>query len=377
MTTVRAACCSDAWRCSRMILCSRAGPAPASFVTFESGQVRPLALSPDGARLFAVNTPDDRLEIFDVSAGRPDAIADRCRSAWSRWRSRRARRRGLGREPPLGQRQHRRRRLVARRASSARCSSATSRATSSSPDRAARAFITTAHRGQNRPDDPQLTTPGVGRARRLGVRRRRPRHRRSAARRSRIVTLFGDTPRALAVSPTAARVYAAVFHSGNQTTGDHEGAVCNGGAAPPPCSVGGATIPGGLPAPNVNFQGVPRPGGRAHRQVQPARATGRTSSAATGTARCASRCPTSTSSPSTRRRPARRTTGSVRRSRHDALQHGGQPGEREGLRLATPRRATRCASRAPASSRGSSVRGHLHEARITVLDGAERACRAT
>src|SRR5262252_6096743 len=40
-----------------------------SFVTFESGQVRPLALSPDGTRLFAVNTPDDRLEVFDVTAG--------------------------------------------------------------------------------------------------------------------------------------------------------------------------------------------------------------------------------------------------------------------------------------------------------------------
>ena len=52
-----------------------------------------------------------------------------------------------------------------RRTSCARCSSATSRATSSSPGRGAkRAFITTAHRGQNIPFDPQLTTPGVGRA---------------------------------------------------------------------------------------------------------------------------------------------------------------------------------------------------------------------
>ena len=41
--------------------------ANASFVTFESGQVRPLALSPDGDRLFAVNTPDNRLEIFAVA----------------------------------------------------------------------------------------------------------------------------------------------------------------------------------------------------------------------------------------------------------------------------------------------------------------------
>src|SRR5438874_3807721 len=38
----------------------------ASFVEFESGQVRPLALSPDRSRLFAVNTPDDRLEVFAV-----------------------------------------------------------------------------------------------------------------------------------------------------------------------------------------------------------------------------------------------------------------------------------------------------------------------
>src|SRR6185369_15130400 len=43
--------------------------AVSSFVTFESGQVRPLALSPDGSRLFAVDTPDDRLEILSVDAG--------------------------------------------------------------------------------------------------------------------------------------------------------------------------------------------------------------------------------------------------------------------------------------------------------------------
>src|SRR6185295_3309385 len=40
-----------------------------AFVNFESGHVRPLALSPDGSRLFAVNTPDDRLAIYDVTAG--------------------------------------------------------------------------------------------------------------------------------------------------------------------------------------------------------------------------------------------------------------------------------------------------------------------
>src|SRR4030095_17221497 len=40
----------------------------ASFMTFESGQVRPLALSPDGTRLYAVNTPDDRLALLHVTS---------------------------------------------------------------------------------------------------------------------------------------------------------------------------------------------------------------------------------------------------------------------------------------------------------------------
>src|SRR5262249_61137134 len=39
-----------------------------AFVNFESGHVRPLALSPDGTKLFAVNTPDNRLEIYTVTA---------------------------------------------------------------------------------------------------------------------------------------------------------------------------------------------------------------------------------------------------------------------------------------------------------------------
>src|SRR4029450_11066481 len=47
---------------------ARGQSAQSSFVAFESGQVRPLALSPDGTHLFAVNTPDNRLEIFDVAA---------------------------------------------------------------------------------------------------------------------------------------------------------------------------------------------------------------------------------------------------------------------------------------------------------------------
>ncbi len=40
---------------------------PRPFVTFESGQVRPLALSADGQTLYATNTPDNRVEIFSIT----------------------------------------------------------------------------------------------------------------------------------------------------------------------------------------------------------------------------------------------------------------------------------------------------------------------
>lgn len=39
----------------------------ATFVNFEGKQTAPVRLSPDGTRLFAVNTPDARLSVFDVS----------------------------------------------------------------------------------------------------------------------------------------------------------------------------------------------------------------------------------------------------------------------------------------------------------------------
>ena len=46
-----------------------AGPARCgSFANFESGHVRPLALSPGGDRLFALNTPDNRLAIYTIGA---------------------------------------------------------------------------------------------------------------------------------------------------------------------------------------------------------------------------------------------------------------------------------------------------------------------
>jgi YVTN family beta-propeller protein len=41
--------------------------AQSAYVNFEGKQTRPICLSPDGTRLFAVNTPDARLSVFDVT----------------------------------------------------------------------------------------------------------------------------------------------------------------------------------------------------------------------------------------------------------------------------------------------------------------------
>src|SRR3954467_7016652 len=38
-----------------------------SYVNFEGKQTSPVRLSPDGTRLFAVNTPDARVSVFDVT----------------------------------------------------------------------------------------------------------------------------------------------------------------------------------------------------------------------------------------------------------------------------------------------------------------------
>ena len=250
-----------------------AAPAAANFVTFESGQVRPLALAPDGSQLFAVNTPDNRLEIFDVSGGglthvgavpvgmEPVAVAVRPNGneVWvvnhlsdsvsivdlTATPPRVVRTLLVGDEP---------RDIVFAAGGN-------------------RAFITTAHRGQNTSlqatIDTVLRSEGIGRAdvwvfdvNNLGASLG------GTPLAGTPLVLFGDTPRALAVSPDGNTVYAAVFHSGNQTTTVAEPAVCNGGSAAPPCSLDGVNmpnglpggqVPGGLPAPNQNLDGDPAP----------------------------------------------------------------------------------------------------------------------
>jgi len=223
---------------------------------FESGPVRPLALSPDGSRVFVANTPDARLEILRVGE---DGLTHEASVR-------------VGLEPVA---------VAARNDDEVWVVNHLSDSISivdvaANPPRIVRtllvgdepqdivfaahgrAYITAAHRGQNTGFDPELKTPGIGRA---DVWVFDPAALGDAARGEpvAVLSLFGDSPRALAVTPDGERVYAAVFKSGNRTTTVSAYAVCQGGADAPPCERDGKEMPGGLPPPNVNIEGVEQP----------------------------------------------------------------------------------------------------------------------
>ncbi len=223
-------------------------PSKPPYTLFESGQVRPLALSPDKQRLFAVNTPDNRLEIFRILGNRlirtasipvglePVAVAARTdREVWVvNHLSDSVSIVALDDDGTTG---HVERTLLV--------GDEPRDIVFAGPQRK-RAFITTAHRGQNIPFDPQLSTPGVGRADvwvfdadGLGSD--------LAGTPLTIITLFTDTPRALAVTPDGTRVYAAGFHTGNRTTTVPETALTDGFG------------PDGAPGPATNAEGRPAP----------------------------------------------------------------------------------------------------------------------
>ncbi len=207
--------------------------ASSSYTLFETGQVRPMAMSPDGHRLYVLNTPDNRLEVYKIKA---DGSLKHKRSI------------PVGMEPVA---------LAVRNNKEVWVVNSVSDSVSIvdvdethqvvktllvgdepmdivfAGNGHRRAFITTAHRGQNSPVDPQLTTPGVGRAdvwvfdvnavkkdKTLG------------GTPETIITLFTDSPRALTVSPDGSKVYAAGFKTGNRTTTVAETVVTDNGGVP-------------------------------------------------------------------------------------------------------------------------------------------------
>ena len=219
-----------------------------SFALFESGQVRPLALSQDKQHLFAVNTPDNRLEVFRVHDDRLRHVASI----------------PVGLEPvAVAVRNEREVWVVNHLSDSVSVVELDDDARSghvartllvgdeprdivfAGPGRR-RAFITTAHRGQNAGFDPQLTVPGIGRAD-VWVFDANALGNSLGGTPLTVVTLFTDTPRALAVTPDGTRVYAAGFHTGNQTTAVSEAAIPDGFG------------PHGVVGPTTNFEGEPAP----------------------------------------------------------------------------------------------------------------------
>ena len=218
-------------------------PDSGDFVAFESGHVRPMALSSDGNRLYLVNTPDNRVEIFDVSGTTPVNIGNV----------------RVGLEPvalalkndsELWVVNHLSDSLSIVDLSGAAPVVVRTLLVGDEPrdilfagKNNQWAFITAAHRGQNVPFDPQQTTPGIGRSD-IWVFDAADQGKQLGGAPLTILNMFGDTLRALARNADGTKVYGAVFNSGNRTSAIAADILNDGVAKPPPfASADGVTQP--------------------------------------------------------------------------------------------------------------------------------------
>lgn len=237
-----------------------------SYQNFESHQFRPLAMSPSGDRLFVTNTPDNRVEVFELTDAGPvhagevmvglEPVAIAARNDNEIWvvnhLSDSVSVVDVGSYPP----QVRQTLFVGDEPRDIVFAGKDNE----------RAFVTAAHRGQNSPyrdsvNPGELTTPGIGRAD-VWVFDATDTGETPGGEPLTVLSLFGDSPGPLAVSPDGKKVYAGVFKSGNQTTIVGRVLICDGGIEAEPCETmkGGPVAPGGLPPPNENADGVPMPG---------------------------------------------------------------------------------------------------------------------
>jgi len=201
----------------------------ATFVNWETGQIHPIDMTPDGTRLLVVNTADARLGIFDITSGTPvliaevpvglDPISVRARSNTQAW-------------------------VVNNISDSVSVVDLTARnviatlKTQDEPSDVAfagapqRAFVSCSQTNTVQVFDPSnLAAAPVN------------------------IAINGEDPRALAVSPDGATVYAAIFNSGNASTILGGGSTGNIGFPPNVVSNPSGPYAGMNPPPNdgINF----------------------------------------------------------------------------------------------------------------------------
>ncbi len=194
-----------------------AGPVSANYANFESHQIHPVVLSPDGTRLFALNTPDGYLVVYHFVNDHPLILAQI----------------PVGLEPvSIAWRNANEVWVVNTLSDNISIVDLTTnnvRKTLQVGDEPfdvifagtpERAFVSVSQEDVVKVYDPNnLSTPPV------------------------VIPIFGSDPKALAKSPDGSKVYCAVFESGNRSTCLPESTVTANGGLPPPTP----PMAGGLP----------------------------------------------------------------------------------------------------------------------------------